>query len=430
MKSRCVVLQEEEMEETDSKCVFCGKSRDWPEKYGKMYKKKDVAMHHFCALFSSGLWQRGDADSEGTSHVSGFLLADIKKEVSRATRLRCSFCQKGGASIGCVIKNCRYMYHFPCGLENGVLYRYYDTFCSFCLSHREIQPELPKRSPSKAGETATCPICVHPMQKSPSIENIYVPCCRDGWIHRTCLQAQASAAGVHFFRCPLCNNKDEFQEEMLTYGIYIPDQDAAWEREPNAFTDLLQRHCKCDVEGCLCPKGKDYNKLDTKWEVVLCDICGSAGCHMACGKLITPTDDWTCSTCAAVVGPAKPPKRKGFTFKKRKHSEVNANHAKPKSRKRRKIEKNSMYAPIDLKIVIQREAFIEHLAMKVSFSQYIDQDFEGIPKKKTHSKEKKWKKKGASESKKQKAHVASVLMYPYKSATKKGKGIENGCEWL
>ena len=37
-------------------------------------------------------------------------------------------------------------------------------------------------------------------------------------------QNYAKSAGLYFFKCPLCNNKDEFQTEMLTYGIYIPDQ--------------------------------------------------------------------------------------------------------------------------------------------------------------------------------------------------------------
>jgi len=40
-------------------------------------------------------------------------------------------------------------------------------------------------------------------------------------------QRQAKFSGVHHFKCPLCNNADEFQAEMLKYGIYIPDQSVA-----------------------------------------------------------------------------------------------------------------------------------------------------------------------------------------------------------
>ena len=38
------------------------------------------------------------------------------------------------------------------------------------------------------------------------------------------VQRQAKYSGVHHFKCPLCNNKDDFQAEMLQFGIYIPDQ--------------------------------------------------------------------------------------------------------------------------------------------------------------------------------------------------------------
>jgi hypothetical protein len=34
----------------------------------------------------------------------------------------------------------------------------------------------------------------------------------------------ASTAGCHFFKCPLCNNTNEFREEMMQFGIYLPDQ--------------------------------------------------------------------------------------------------------------------------------------------------------------------------------------------------------------
>jgi hypothetical protein len=34
----------------------------------------------------------------------------------------------------------------------------------------------------------------------------------------------ASTAGCHFFKCPLCNNTKEFREEMMQFGIYLPDQ--------------------------------------------------------------------------------------------------------------------------------------------------------------------------------------------------------------
>jgi hypothetical protein len=30
-------------------------------------------------------------------------------------------------------------------------------------------------------------------------------------------------------RCPNCNEMEAFTEEMKTFGIYVPEQDASWE---------------------------------------------------------------------------------------------------------------------------------------------------------------------------------------------------------
>lgn len=37
-------------------------------------------------------------------------------------------------------------------------------------------------------------------------------------------QHQALSAGLFFFRCTLCNNKESFQAEMFRMGIFIPER--------------------------------------------------------------------------------------------------------------------------------------------------------------------------------------------------------------
>jgi len=44
------------------------------------------------------------------------------------------------------------------------------------------------------------------------------------YYHRQCLSQMANTAGLHYFKCPLCNNKEEFQAKLMQYGIYIPDR--------------------------------------------------------------------------------------------------------------------------------------------------------------------------------------------------------------
>lgn len=65
--------------------------------------------------------------------------------------------------------------------------------------------------------------------------------------------------GAHFFKCPLCNDKDAFTVAMRRLGVYLPDQDASWESVPNAFADHTRQYSTCDAETCLCPKGKNYS---------------------------------------------------------------------------------------------------------------------------------------------------------------------------
>ncbi|KAL1476752.1 hypothetical protein MTO96_036274 [Rhipicephalus appendiculatus] len=82
-----------------------------------------------------------------------------------------------------------------------------------------------------------CAICSEQMTHR-SVDVLVTPCCRQ-LFHQACIQRQAVSAGSHFFRCCHCNNQEAFQREMQDHGIYVPDQDASWEREPHAFEELL-----------------------------------------------------------------------------------------------------------------------------------------------------------------------------------------------
>ena len=37
---------------------------------------------------------------------------------------------------------------------------------------------------------------------------------------------------------------------MKKFGIYVPAQDAAWEREGNIYDGIYERHGTCDAENC------------------------------------------------------------------------------------------------------------------------------------------------------------------------------------
>ncbi|XP_028725500.1 G2/M phase-specific E3 ubiquitin-protein ligase isoform X1 [Peromyscus leucopus] len=274
-------------------CVFCRKNDDCPNKYGekKTYEKWNFSVHYYCLLMSSGIWQRGK-EEEG---VYGFLVEDIRKEVNRASKLKCTVCKKNGASIGCVVPQCKRSYHLPCGLQKECIFQFTDNFASFCWKHRPVQAIT-----SKYRDSLPCTICLEFIEPIPSYNILQSPCCKNAWFHRDCLQVQAINAGVYFFRCTLCNNTDIFQKEMLRMGIHIPEKDASWELEENAYEELLQSHDRCDVRRCHCKEGRDYNEPNSKWEVKRCHCCGSSGTHLACSSLQSYEQNWECLDCRRI----------------------------------------------------------------------------------------------------------------------------------
>ncbi|XP_046557955.1 uncharacterized protein LOC124267121 [Haliotis rubra] len=279
-------------------CVFCRSSEDCEEDYGKVIKKCGFTVHYFCMLFASGLSQSGKTETQG---IFGFMPGDIRRELKRGNRLRCTYCKERGATIGCVVTSCRKAFHLTCGRKKGSLHQFYDSFRSYCPDHRPRQTvQISDRLAFVGTANTVCSICMYAVVARSSHETMRAPCCKNSWFHRSCIQRYAMSAGLYFFKCPLCNSKDLFQSEMLHCGIYIPDQDASWEREPNAYQDLYERYSHCDAANCKCLQGRDYDQDGTKWEIIVCEYCGSKGSHAACQGLVLIRKDYACEECAEI----------------------------------------------------------------------------------------------------------------------------------
>jgi hypothetical protein len=105
---------------------------------------------------------------------------------------------------------------------------------SHCAAHRLLQ-EISPDVLMEVDTTAACAISCEDVDPRPCLSTLWALCYKkDGFFHRDCLQKLALSAG-YLFRCPLCNNKTEFQDAMSHFGIFIPDQDYSWELEPDAF---------------------------------------------------------------------------------------------------------------------------------------------------------------------------------------------------
>jgi len=179
------------------------------------------------------------------------------------------------------------------------------AFRSYCVAHRPIQTISPDVLMEVKDTAATCAICCEDVEPRNSLSTLWAPCCKkNAWFHRDCVQKLALSAG-YFFKCPLCNNKKAFRETMSHFGIYIPEQDASWELEPDAFRELLHRHNSCDAKPCVCPQGKSHVMVGTRWELVLCRYCGAQGIHVGCGKLKWSNPEWECDNCTLMLEQAQ-----------------------------------------------------------------------------------------------------------------------------
>ncbi|KAM9777959.1 G2/M phase-specific E3 ubiquitin-protein ligase [Neosynchiropus ocellatus] len=274
-------------------CALCRLPDDDPNLFGEKFTvvEENISVHYFCLLTSSGVYQRGN-ENEG---VVGFMVDDIKMEVKRSARLKCVVCKEKGASVGCNIKSCRKTVHFPCGRSNKFLFQFTGLFPSFCPDH---SPTQTLSITSDLSLPQTCSVCLDSLDPVLSYSVLKCPSCHASWFHRDCVQHQALSAGLFFFKCTLCNNKEEYQEEMLRMGIYIPERDASWESEANAYSELLEVYSNCDAETCVCSKGRSHSAKSGWFHVIRCLLCGSTGTHRKCSGLALDTQDWVCSDCS------------------------------------------------------------------------------------------------------------------------------------
>ncbi|KPJ00518.1 G2/M phase-specific E3 ubiquitin-protein ligase [Papilio xuthus] len=260
-------------------CSFCNRNIDDETIYGKLYSIGDIYCHYFCVLLSCCLIQKGK-DNEG---LFGFLYPDIVAEIERSKKHKCSYCGKEGATLGCSVTQCRKQFHLPCGREKDAVSLYYGNYKSFCQLHaprqkinleimNKVKERISAQRKSKVSKdkemsdlndtqmNIVCVICYEPVESSPSINTFWPPCCaRDAWFHRNCLQRMALSAGMHYLKCPLCNDKEIFLDAVMTQGYYVPDRDAAWELEHNAYSEMYEINLSCCALDCKCPMGREHD---------------------------------------------------------------------------------------------------------------------------------------------------------------------------
>lgn len=279
-----------------SVCAFCHTATIDDLNLGKLKAMgPNISVHYYCVLLSSTITQSGK-DNQG---LEGFLLQDIRTELQNRERSICRYCNKPFANLKCSKSKCKAFFHLPCGLKHKTLHEFYGNYRTYCHQHVARQRfTIPTEVRNTFGDVS-CPICQEIIPLKADEMDLLIPqCCRKTTLHIKCIKQLALNAG-YFTKCPICNNTDKFVGYIKSCGVFVPDRDASWELERNAFNELTIAYKRCDAKTCKCRKGgkRQYSRESGPWEIVRCYTCGGSGIHKSCNN---NSDRYICSVCIRV----------------------------------------------------------------------------------------------------------------------------------
>ncbi|KAH9417662.1 ubiquitin-protein transferase [Dermatophagoides pteronyssinus] len=270
-------------------CNFCFTNNKDDHMLGELGHFDDITAHLFCLYFSPGLSQNGQYN-EG---LWGFLPDDIRKELRRGVLLKCSYCGKKGAVVGCSVKECIITFHLPCGIQNGAFCHYHQEqqlYPSYCRKH------WPKLQVPAFKRRVLCTVCQEYVKNCDNRDNnlLFVECCHS-YYHRECLSKVAYHQGEFNLKCPNCNDLSIFVPTLKRGGIFVPKRESTWELSGEMSYDDVR--FRCDAEECKCERGRDFNG-DDEWELFSCDRCGANAIHVSCaGFGAGENHEWFCEVC-------------------------------------------------------------------------------------------------------------------------------------
>lgn len=98
--------------------------------------------------------------------------------------------------------------------------------CPICKTKRKIAllktvEKIKEETVEPHSEAEACLICCDEFGKFDVKTSIKPICCKNVWIHRSCLKKHALNAGITY-KCPVCNNDDVFIIQSMNIGIHVP----------------------------------------------------------------------------------------------------------------------------------------------------------------------------------------------------------------
>lgn len=147
-------------------------------------------------------------------------MPDIRYVRKAHAKSKCHYCSKRGASVRCAVPKCNRLFHVICGVKSKCLYKFDDSFPSYCSEHVQIEEKY-----GKHGDHWHCQICNETLGAYDPITSI-PSCCDQGFYHKICIQKYAHTAG-YLAKCPSCgNDADGYRKFLRSRGIFCPDKDA------------------------------------------------------------------------------------------------------------------------------------------------------------------------------------------------------------
>ncbi|KAL9285068.1 hypothetical protein ACSQ67_024598 [Phaseolus vulgaris] len=72
-------------------------------------------------------------------YFAGEVVKNLKAELARGAKLKCSKCNLKGAALGCYVKSCRRTYHVPCAMDISTCRWDHEDFLLLCPLHSNVK---------------------------------------------------------------------------------------------------------------------------------------------------------------------------------------------------------------------------------------------------------------------------------------------------
>lgn len=310
-------LEDGEQLELDISCAFCKLGKKSNEKllgpYSKVGSTKKYYVHKSCIKWCPDLQDFTKFTLYPPPRRFNVLLV---KAITRSSGLKCAYCRKKGASVGCIERKCKHSYHLHCAQNDGAafimienylhhqkivpfLYGIYCRDCNPLLRHSEpsgphhplnVSKMLRENRFSSAEVTelarvfyiADKVINTREAKKKKEVEVKFFGGDYSQWVQEE--DVPESLLALHEFK--LHNNLTSEGDDVAKYGITADEYEEEQELEDS-------NEVVCDI--CKAEKSTKKNPI------IFCD---GKGCevtvHKRCYSVsVVPKGKWMCYRCAA-----------------------------------------------------------------------------------------------------------------------------------